>query len=105
MDDTAYHRISEDMFNGLLFALEPHDESGVIEVECQAGILTIGLRSGKQIVVSKHAASREIWLASPLAGGLHFSHAGGAWALADGRTLGAVLAAELKQLAGLDIDL
>ena len=103
MDETQYQRISEDCINSIADTLEAADAEGSLDVEYQAGVLTVDLSSGKQLLVSKHTASRQIWLSSPISGGLHFSHDGKAWCLADGRTLAQVLSQELKQLAGIDV--
>ena len=103
MEEARYHQISEEFLNRLSLALEALDEDGALEADYQGGILTINLPSGKQLLVSKHTASRQIWLASPFSGGLHFSYSAGRWVLADGRELSAVLSQELKQLAQIDV--
>jgi iron donor protein CyaY len=104
MKETEYHQKSEDILNRLQIVLEPFDQNGDIEIEYQGGILTIALQSGKQLLVSKHTTSRQIWLSSPVSGGLHFSYKNAQWVLPDGRRLEAVLRAELEQLAGLSVD-
>jgi iron donor protein CyaY len=104
MDEASYHRISEDSINALLVQLETLDEDGAIEVEYQGGIITIEVPSGKQLVISKHTASQQIWLASPVSGGLHFAYNGSRWALPDGRTLSQVISQELQALAGLTVE-
>ncbi len=103
MEESDYHKKSEDCINAIENVLEAADQDGRLEVESQGGILTIAFPSGKQLLVSKHATSRQIWLSSPISGGLHFSYRDGAWALPDGRRLGEVLSQELKQLAGIDL--
>lgn len=103
MNETEYHQKSEDILNALQNVLEPVDENGDAEVEYQGGILTIDLPGGKQLLISKHTASRQIWLSSPISGGLHFSCRDGAWLLPDGRSLEAVLSQELKTLAGIHV--
>ena len=101
MDETRYHQIAEECINALAALLEPYDEDGTLDVELQDGVLTIILPANKQLLISKHAASRQIWLASPISGGLHFSYNGTDWTLPNGRALNAVLAQELKALANL----
>ena len=103
MNYMQYHQISEEMLNSLSIVLEEYDSTGAIEVELQAGILTIALPSGKQLLVSKHGVSKQLWLSSPISGGLHFSFDNQSWSLADGRTLSQVLSQELKQLADVDV--
>ncbi len=59
--------------------------------------MTITNKQGKQWVISKHAPTMQIWLSSPMSGGLHFSYHNGAWALSDGQALIPLLAQEILQ--------
>jgi iron donor protein CyaY len=85
--------------------LDKFDESGDLEIDYQDGIITITLNSGKQFIVNRHAPSQQIWLSSPISGGLHFSYDDieKKWKLADGRTLDDILSNELKKLAGIEV--
>lgn len=103
MNETQFHLAADAMLGALYDTLEEADAEGRLDVEYQGGIITLTLSSNKQIVVSKHTASRQIWLSSPVSGGLHFSHEGGRWSLADGRTLPAVLADEIRQIAHIEM--
>jgi frataxin len=58
----------------------------------------VTIPNGKQWLISKHTPSRQIWLSSPISGGLHFSFDDNRWQIADGRELSSLLAAELAQL-------
>jgi iron donor protein CyaY len=87
----------------LLERIEAADTQGVLDAELEAGALSVALPNGKQYLITKHAPSAQLWLASPMSGGLHFSPRGDEWVLADGRTLDATVRAELCQLAGVDI--
>lgn len=106
MNESEFHTLADHCLTRIADALEEAAGNIPIEVECQNGILSVVLPD-KTLLVNKHAPSRQIWLASPISGGLHFSYdaAGGQWALADGRTLGQVLSQDLKSLANLDIKL
>lgn len=76
-------------------ALEPAYDSGALEeLDLQTGILTIITESGKTFVVSAHGPSKEMWLASPLSGGLHFIWDGSQWSK-NGETLDFVLSRDL----------
>ena len=99
MNETHYHQLADNTLDQLEQALEKADAEGVIELEVEGGMMTIAL-AGKQFIVSKHAPTRQVWLSSPLSGGLHFSYdeAKKDWLLADGRVLNAVLMAELGQM-------
>lgn len=102
--ETEFHRYADATLSALFDQLESAYESGSLEdLELQDGVLTITTEGGKIFVVSKHAASGQIWLASPLTGGLHFSYedSSGEWILADGTLLTARLTQELMQAGGL----
>lgn len=100
MNESEFHTKADVTLSDLAEALEDADASGALDVEQEPDAVTLLLPSGKQYVISKHAASRQIWLSSPVSGGLHFSCDGsGGWMLADGRTLGGVLAEELREIS------
>lgn len=67
------------------------------ELELESGLLTLITATGKTFIVSAHAASKEIWLASPLSGGLHFAYDGNHWALKSGELLDTILRQELER--------
>lgn len=87
-------------FLGALYdALEPAFDAGTLEeLELEPGLLTIVTESGKTFIVSAHAASGQMWLASPISGGLHFVWNDGEWALSNGARLTPTLQAELQGL-------
>lgn len=79
-----------------------------VDIELQGGILTLEFDDGSQYVINKHAASRQIWLSSPVSGAWHFDHdaARGAWtATRGGRPLRDLLAEELAARAGRPVAL
>jgi len=98
MNETDYHRLADRCLNELFTQLDKADQSGALDAEYQNGVITLTLPSGKQYIISKHTASRQIWLSSPVSGGLHFSYKEGEWQLPDGRTLSSVLSQELPLL-------
>jgi CyaY protein len=98
MDETEYHRLADATLRGIMERLESEDENGDLDCELQSGVLTVELPSGKQFVISKHTPSRQIWLSSPVSGGLHFRAEGNQWKLPDGRELVALLEADMKKL-------
>ncbi|MBN8542704.1 MAG: iron donor protein CyaY [Alphaproteobacteria bacterium] len=100
--ETDFHRFADATLAALFEQLESAYESGSLEdLDLQDGILTIQTQSAQTFVVSKHTASGQIWLASPLTGGLHFSFQDGEWKLADGTILAERLTLELMQVGGL----
>lgn len=94
MNESDFHTLADRWLSTLFDALEAVDSSLSIEVEYQNGILSIVLED-KTWLVNKHAPTQQLWLASPVSGGLHFSYDGKGWSLADGRTLGSILEQEL----------
>jgi frataxin len=105
--EVIFEKTAMDTLNRLVDALEEADANGDIEVDAQGGIVTIKLENGKQFIVNKHAPSQQVWLSSPLSGGLHFPYDDEKkqWQLPDGRELCALLAEELLQLANIRIEL
>jgi len=100
ISDTAFAALSDVTLGRLADSLEALDEDGLLEVELMAGTLTIELASGAQFVVNRHGPSQQIWLSSPLSGGLHFDYdeSEQAWVLKDGRRLDTLLKAEVETL-------
>ena len=105
MDDTQYQTLADTTLARLEAALEPAYTSGAIdELEREASTLTIIPDGGRTLVVSKHAPTQQIWLASPRLGGLHFLYNGTDWLLPDGRSLSQTLQAELA-VDGVEVTL
>jgi len=102
MTETAFHKLADTTLDILYDILEQADESGLLDVEYQDGIMTIRLPSNQHYIINKHAVSREIWVSSPMSGGLHFKYDGD-WKLPDGRTFQHVLTDELRSLANIEI--
>lgn len=98
--DTHFNALADLTLNRLADSLETADEDGLLELELITGMLTIEFPSGKQFVVNKHGPSQQIWLSSPLSGGLHFDYdeASQSWVVADGRRLDTLLKAEVEIL-------
>jgi frataxin len=100
IDETHFNAIANATLIHCFDQLEDAYERGDIEeLELESGVLAITTSEGKQFVVSKHAPSRQIWLASPLSGGLHFNYSqtDQRWALPDGSTLYEILRRDLAQ--------
>ena len=105
MNEVEFNHVANATLSAMLDVLEPQDEAGLLEVEFQAGVMTITLADHRQFIVNKHAPTKQLWLSSPVSGGLHFSYdpENSEWGLPDGRLLGQILASELKNLAGIQV--
>lgn len=102
MNESEFHSLADVWLAHAADALEAEE---TLDIEPLGGLLNIHLPSGKTLVVSKHAPSRQLWLASPLSGGLHFSYDAEKkqWRLADGRALEKVMSQDLKTLAQVNV--
>lgn len=104
MEESEFHKLADSWLLAAQDALEDADEQGALEAEYEAGVLTIQLDGGQVYVVSKHAPSKQLWLSSPISGGLHFDYdTANRWTLKDGRELSALLASELHTQAGINV--
>lgn len=105
MQESEFHRLADRTLLAMQDALESADEEGALDADYAGGVLTIQIEGGQVYVVSKHAPSRQLWLSSPVSGGLHFSYdtRSGGWLLTDGRHLANLLASELQTLAGVSV--
>lgn len=97
LTDSQFFTLGRDTLTRLHDALEPSYNNGTLEeLELEAGLLTIVTRAEQSFIVSAHAPSHQIWLASPVSGGLHFRWSGESWILGTGETVEEVLARELQ---------
>ncbi len=104
MADSAFETRAEAELDNLAARLET--ASDALEVDFDAGNLTIVLPDGGQYLLNKHYIHREIWLSSPRSGAHHFQIEGELWRSTRGpETLRALLSAELSAALGQKIDL
>jgi len=103
MNDSDFQRLADATLARLSDILEAADSAGVLDVELAQGVLTLGLPEGKTIVISKHGPSKQIWLSSPISGGLHFpfDESTQQWVLASGQVMELLLAEEVRLMAGV----
>jgi CyaY protein len=90
----------ESLAGAALAALEGAFEASVPDADVQtkgSGVLEIEFEDGSKMVINRHNAAREIWVAAR-SGGFHFRHDGAAWR--DTRD-GTELFAAVSQLASL----
>jgi len=77
MEETEFAELAERTLVRIEASLE---ESGVdADVEMKpGGVIEIEYPDGSKMVINRHAAAREIWVAAR-SGGFHFRWEGGAW--------------------------
>ena len=71
----------EQLAGAALAALERAFEQAAPDADVQAkgeGVLEIEFGNGSRMVINRHGAAREIWVAAR-SGGFHFRHDGAAW--------------------------
>jgi CyaY protein len=88
--------------------LEVASESDVADFDFETkpgGVIEIELGNGSKIILNRHLAAREIWLAAK-SGGYHFRPEGGRWlGTRDGEELLAAVSRTLSEQAGVRISL
>ena len=100
LSETAFVTIAEATLNRLCGMVEALDTEDVLEIEQMSGMLSIELPSGKTFVINRQIPTRQIWLSSPLSGGLRFDYDEDdkVWKIPDGRRLDTLLKADLETL-------
>jgi CyaY protein len=81
-------------------------EESAAQCDCElkdGGVLDIEFADGSRIIVNRHSAAREIWVAAR-SGGFHFRHDGANWVSArDGSELFAALSRFVSQQSGVAV--
>jgi len=98
MKPNEFESLADAMLERIARAVE---ESGA-ECDCEpkgSGVLELEFSDGSRIIVNRHSAAQEIWLAAK-SGGYHFSFAGSGWVTRDKRELLAVLSALITEQSG-----
>ena len=72
MDEQAFEKIATATLDQIETALE---KTGLdLDIEQKpGGVLSVGLENGQVLILNRHSAMREIWLAAPT-GGFHFRY-------------------------------
>ncbi len=108
MDEAAFLEQAEEMLVSIedMIGRVIDEQDLDLDLELQAGgILKLEFDNGSQIIINKHSAAREIWVAAR-SGGFHFRPEGSAWlGTRDGRPLLDVLEEVMGQQAGKPVRL
>jgi CyaY protein len=99
MDDKEFNAQADTILTRIEMALDASDAA--IDFELAAGgVLELEFADGSKIIVNRHGAAREIWVAAR-AGGFHFRWDGECWRdTRDGSELLEKLSALVSQQAG-----
>jgi len=105
LTESNFERVADAALSEIAAAIESRLDDR-LDVEFEAGILTIELEDGGRYHINKHAPNRQIWLSSPKSGAWHFAASGpdGGWvSTRDARIgLGALLNREIEAATGID---
>jgi CyaY protein len=104
MDETQFNALAEAAMGEIEKALERCAAELDYEVK-PGGVLEVEFDDGSKVIINRHSAAREIWVAAR-SGGFHFREAGGRWVgTRDGEDLFAVLSRVLSEQAGEPVEL
>ena len=96
----------ESLSGAALAALESAIEAALPDADLQtkgSGVLEIEFDDGSKMVINRHAAAREIWVAAK-SGGFHFRHDGTQWRdTRDGTELFAAISKLASQQGGTPV--
>lgn len=109
MEDFNFEKAASDTLEYLVSCIEDTDVNAVLDVEYSNDILNIQLLDGREYVINRHLAMKEIWLSSPVRGAFHFSLAPDKssdikkllWQDKKGNNMFEILAEDLKESTGI----
>lgn len=108
MDEREFMAAADAELERIEAALEAASESGIADFDFETkpgGVIEIEFDNGSKIILNRHGAAREIWLAAK-SGGYHFRPEEGRWVgTRDGEELRAALSRTLSEQSGVRIDL
>ena len=77
MNDAEFQSLAEQALRAIEQALEASGLEADFELK-EGGVLEIEFADGSKVIVNRHGAAREIWVAAR-SGGFHFRWDGSAW--------------------------
>jgi CyaY protein len=104
MDETQFNALAEAAMAEIEKALEQCAAELDYEVK-PGGVLEVEFDDGSKVIINRHSAAREIWVAAR-SGGFHFREDGGRWVgTRGGEDLFAVLSRVLSEQSGETVEL
>ena len=102
MNETEFEERSRSALAAIVLALE----SSGADCDCEQkgdGVLELEFENGSKIIVNRHAAAQEIWVAAK-SGGFHFRFDGAHWLnTRDGDELFASLSRQVSEQSGIPV--
>lgn len=99
MNESEFNKLAQAALDAVIKAIDG------CELDCDVeqkgdGVLDITLENGTRVIVNRHSAAREIWVAAK-SGGYHFRHDGSNWInTRDGSELFALISDCLSEQSG-----
>lgn len=104
MEEREFNQLADATLAGIESALEGVDADLDFEIK-PGGVIEIEFDDGSKVIVNRHTAAREIWIAAR-SGGYHFKPESGRWVSArNGEELMAALSRCLSEQAGEPVSL
>jgi CyaY protein len=104
MDEREFNALADATLSRIEDAVEQCGAEVDLEVK-PGGVLELEFEDGSRIIINRHTAAREIWIAAK-SGGYHFRPQEGRWlGTRDGEELMAALARYMSEQAGCEIRL
>jgi CyaY protein len=106
LDEQEFINLADAELARIETALEAASADSDFDLETKpGGVLEIECANGTKIIINRHVAAREIWLAAK-SGGYHFRPVDGRWqATRDGEELLAAIARTLSEQTGAKVSL
>jgi CyaY protein len=108
IDEQAFVQLADAQLARIEMAVERAVDADTVDLDVElkpGGVIELECANGSKIIINRHSAAREIWIAAR-SGGYHFAHDGTAWLAArDGSELMSVLARCIREQTGQAITL
>ena len=102
MDETVFNALADAELARVEEVLEDCDAE--LDIECKpGGVLEVEFENGSKVIINRHTAAREIWVAAK-SGGFHFGPQGSDWISGrDGAELYALLSRVVSEQSGMQV--
>jgi CyaY protein len=108
MEESQFQTLADAQLMRLERSIETALDHAGIDADIESkpgGILEIEFENGTKLIINRHLAAREIWVAAR-SGGFHFRPQGGAWInTRSGEGLESLLARVISEQTGVAVDL
>lgn len=104
MDESRFNQLADDMLGRIEAALANCDADFDYELK-PGGVIELEFADGGKIIINRHTAAREIWIAAR-SGGFHFKPDGDSWVnTRNGSLLAMSLERCISEQAGVPVSL